>query len=111
MWIDGDYVSHGTLPAGSTWAKNPLPRNDTSNTGQSFAPKCEERPGCGSEAHASHCLCSGMWGPFNLEIVDQVRIPSSLPAGDYVLGWRWDCEESNQIWASCSDVTVVRAAA
>ena len=21
-------------------------------------------------------------------------------------GWRWDCEESNQVWASCSDVTI-----
>ena len=22
------------------------------------------------------------------------------------VGWRWDCEESNQVWASCSDVTI-----
>ena len=41
-----------------------------------------------------------------LEIVDHVRIPSTLPAGDYVLGWRWDCEESTQIWTSCADVEV-----
>ena len=42
-----------------------------------------------------------------LEIVDHVRIPKGLAAGEYVLGWRWDCEQSNQIWQSCSDVTVV----
>ena len=42
-----------------------------------------------------------------LEIVDRVLIPADLPAGEYVLGWRWDCEESNQIWQSCSDVTIV----
>ena len=47
-----------------------------------------------------------MWGPFDLEIVDLVRIPDTLPAGDYVLGWRWDCEESSQVWPSCSDVTI-----
>ena len=41
-----------------------------------------------------------------LEIVDRVQIPSDLPEGDYVLGWRWDCEQSNQIWMSCSDVTI-----
>ena len=48
-----------------------------------------------------------MWGPYNLEIVDRVEIPRGLPAGYYVLGWRWDCEESNQIWSSCSDITIV----
>merc|ERR1719474_1914945 len=30
--------------------------------------------------------------------------PHNIPPGDYVLGWMWDCEESSQIWASCSDV-------
>ena len=41
------------------------------------------------------------------EIVDRIKIPAGLKPGDYVLGWRWDCEESNQIWASCSDITIV----
>jgi hypothetical protein len=41
-----------------------------------------------------------------MEIVDQLRIPADLPKGDYVLGWRWDCEESTQVWASCSDVVI-----
>ena len=34
----------------------------------------------------------------NMEIVDRVLIPKGLAPGEYVLGWRWDCEESNQIW-------------
>ena len=42
----------------------------------------------------------------NLEIVDRVAIPATLAPGEWVLGWRWDCEESNQIWQSCSDVTI-----
>jgi hypothetical protein len=108
VYFDGDYVSTGTLPAGSTWAKNPLPRNDVHNTLAGFAPKCEERQECDVYSRdKQNCLCSGMWGPYNVEVVDQVLLPADLPAGDYVLGWRWDCEESNQIWASCSDVTVV----
>ncbi len=45
----------------------------------------------------------------NLEIVDRVRIPDGLAPGEYVLGWRWDCEESNQTWQSCSDVSIVAA--
>jgi hypothetical protein len=42
-----------------------------------------------------------------MEIVDTLLIPSDLEAGDYVLGWRYDCEESSQVWSSCSDVRIV----
>jgi hypothetical protein len=31
-----------------------------------------------------------------LEIVDRVAIPADLPAGEWVLGWRWDCEQSTR---------------
>jgi hypothetical protein len=68
-----------------------------------------------------------------MEIVDTVLIPAGLAPGDYVLGWRYDCEESSQVharhrsersachrgglapeaalrlcqvWASCSDVRI-----
>merc|ERR1712032_885143 len=26
------------------------------------------------------------------------------PKGDWVLSWRWDCEETAQIWSNCADV-------
>ena len=47
------------------------------------------------------------YGPDNLEVVDAVRIPAHLAAGKYVVQWRWDCEESAQIWLNCADVTVM----
>ena len=37
-----------------------------------------------------------------------VQLPKDLPAGEYVLGFRWDCEATSQVWASCADVTLVR---
>ena len=40
-----------------------------------------------------------------MEIVDTVLIPPDLEPGDWVLGWRYDCEESSQVWSSCSDVS------
>ena len=46
----------------------------------------------------------------NLEIVDQVLVPHDLPAGKWVLNWRMDQEESNQIWLSCADVTIRESA-
>ena len=42
-------------------------------------------------------------------IVDKVKVPADLPAGDYVVGWRWDCEHTAQVWSGCGDVTVVAA--
>ena len=34
-------------------------------------------------------LCSGWYGPENLEVVDTVRVPATLTAGEYVVQWRW----------------------
>jgi methionine-rich copper-binding protein CopC len=39
-------------------------------------------------------------------IVDEVVIPKSLAAGDYLLSWRWDCEQTHQIWQNCADVSI-----
>lgn len=106
VYFQGTYVSEGVVPPGAAWAMNPIPRNDTQNTGESFKPRCKEIPNCGSTEVNSDCLCSGMWGPYDLQIVDTLLVPEHLEPGEYVLGWRWDCEESTQIWSSCSDITI-----
>jgi hypothetical protein len=45
-------------------------------------------------------------GRFKFEMVDSLKVPDTLPAGDYVLSWRWDCEQTPQVWNSCADITV-----
>ena len=40
-------------------------------------------------------------------IVDKVEVPAALEEGDYLLSWRWDCEQTPQIWQSCADLSVV----
>jgi len=42
------------------------------------------------------------WG-----IADEVQIPTDIEAGEYLLSWRWDCEESTQVWQNCADITIV----
>merc|ERR1712242_381780 len=42
----------------------------------------------------------------DFRIVDMVKIPESIPLGEYVLSFRWDCEESSQIWTQCADVKI-----
>jgi len=48
--------------------------------------------------------CSGDW---TLGMVsDELVLPKKIKAGKYVLSWRWDCEETAQIWQNCADVNI-----
>ena len=37
--------------------------------------------------------------------VDEIVVPNT--AGAFVLGWRWDCEETAQVWNNCADIQIV----
>jgi len=37
-------------------------------------------------------------------VMDEVQVPNK--PGEYVLGWRWDCEETDQVWNSCADIVI-----
>lgn len=126
--IKNVFVNTGTWPRGSTWARNPIPRVNDDNRGEHDPSSC---PGPSSKGHTAGCqqfpapcpqdngrlpwstdgsgqgACSGDWTAGL--IVDRVKIPATLPPGDYVLGWRWDCEETAQIWSNCADVTIQKA--
>lgn len=39
-------------------------------------------------------------------ILDVLKIPENLSPGDYVLGWRYDCEATAQVWSNCADITL-----
>jgi len=51
--------------------------------------------------------CSGDW---TLGMIsDEVIIPKTLTPGNYVMSWRWDCEETAQVWQNCADVIIAAA--
>jgi len=109
--INGTYVTEGTSPAGSMWAMNPLPEGPSKD----FPAPCKEGSGtavAAPTANGGHSHnpgpCAGNW-PTTVNVMDQVRVPAHLPAGEYVLGWRWDCEQTAQIWAACADITIAAA--
>jgi hypothetical protein len=95
----------GTHPRGSQWTRNPVPACDhygggvLSCTGEQFPPPVG--PG-GAKVKGFRTL------PWN--IVDRVKVPSELPAGDYVLSFRHDCEQTPQVWNQCADVRLREAA-
>ena len=49
---------------------------------------------------------AGIGGNFMFEMVDKIKIPDGLAAGEYSISWRWDCEQTPQVWNSCADVTI-----
>ena len=44
---------------------------------------------------------------FGFNIMDEVVVPDDIEVGDYVLSFRWDCEQTPQVWNACSTIKVV----
>lgn len=40
-------------------------------------------------------------------IVDHMLVPKDIQPGSYLLSWRWDCEQSAQVWQNCADILIV----
>jgi hypothetical protein len=139
-------VSQGTWPAGSEWARDPIPgckmcESALERCGAPLTPVPVNESGgspkdpwdrqvncyancCGATSSKAHGAC-----PANTEffpalsghsgfgknvpdwsIMDKVVIPSDLEEGDYLLSWRWDCEESTQVWQNCADIRLTKDA-
>ena len=134
VFVSGKGVTFG--PDGSTWARNPIPRVNTDNRGLANVTDCNETgrnggrnlPACQqfpalcpqdkgtfpmcSQTQGWPCsydgsgqgVCSGDWTAGL--IADQVIVPENIKPGKYVLGWRYDCEETAQVWQNCADVNI-----
>ena len=97
--------------AGSALKPSPDCPVITATEGLPFPPPCDDpipyatgqRPDTG---HNPSGLCAGNL-PYFVSIVDALRVPAGTPPGAYVLGFRWDAEETAQVWSSCSDITIV----
>lgn len=124
--IRANRTSTGTHPSGSQWTKVPIPScgggaggglgcDDGCDVPQFDSPipglwgngpvngcaGCDKSCGNNQTCNMEHC------GPvMDFQIVDQVKVPD-LPAGDYALSFRWDCEQTPQIWAQCSNIKIV----
>ena len=68
---NGTYVSTGTVPKGSKWSLNPVPRYDH---GAAQKAKCSDPKKCTG-------MTDGQNAVPDLEIVDRVMIPKGLKPG------------------------------
>jgi len=91
-FLDGSTTSIPSLsfmtPEGRQWKRNPIPKD----------PVRDKFPAPFSGGQGSNWAFS---------LVDRLILPAELLAGDYLVSWRWDCEENPQIWTNCGDVTLV----
>merc|ERR1712113_310014 len=108
------------LPVDSTWRKNPVPPCNTPISGGALMSPCPGPtfepaipglygfgPGaCGSSIAGTECTPEQFAERnFDFGIVDKVTVPN-IPEGDYVISFRWESEQTNEIWTSCADVTI-----
>jgi hypothetical protein len=81
-----------------------------------------EEPAPGLSGYIGNYMVTGLDSPagelgakqygiegFSYSIMDEVHIPEHFEEGDYLLSWRWDCEQSPQIWQQCADIKLVRS--
>ena len=121
--INATDLASGTHPPGSAWRRNPVPACNcdigrhcqVGGTGfyaaYAHAPDplsaavCPTGTMFAAPFHGAAGLIGQLVGrPMYYSIVDRVRVPHAV--GEYVLSWRWDCEETNQVWNSCADIRV-----
>jgi len=127
--INATYLDEGVSPAGSAWVMNPVPeccppggvceRNGVmcgSSAKSEVGKKCYNHQ-CGVDGGLGPSVPEFLWPttsslapPSNTHpkfgIVDTLILPADLTPGKWVLGWRWDAEETAQVWNACSDITI-----
>jgi hypothetical protein len=122
LLINATSLSTGVLPHGSTWRRNPIPACNCDIGACKVGGKGFSKPYANSPdpISADECPTGTMFNaqfkggagdvgyltgrPVLYSIVDKVKVPEAV--GDYVLSWRWDCEETNQVWNSCADIRI-----
>jgi len=118
--IDAVRISEGVYPENSVWTKNPIPAcDDVSGGFQGVGcdkPQFPPPTGCNDTCWGYQPCFPGEFpdgcpGPIKTKempgIVDKVEIPADLKPGEYTVGFRWDCEQTPQIWQFCGDVNIV----
>jgi len=101
-------TDQGTTPPGSQWTKNPIPacngldggfHDEHCVNGTQFPPPGPSLFGFGVHPNDVN-------NPFPFSIIDQVYIPKNLEPGKYVISFRWDCEQTPQVWNTCANINL-----
>jgi len=128
-----DENTKGVKPSGSTWTKVPVPNckdlacfkerfgGHTSNTTKTNNRLEFDEPAGGAfgfgmasygvnyQQRVGPSITSATFERekkhYDFQIVDKVLVPKDLE-GTYVLSWRWDSEQTAQVWSNCAIVEI-----
>jgi len=118
QYFTANRTTEGTYPAGSEWTKDPVANcapyggfyiNDPADLpcpdleALMFEPALPELVGQGFSAFPQTMF----FARFKFNIMDEVLVPADLEVGEYALSFRWDCEETPQVWSACSSIIIV----
>ena len=110
--FNGTFVSEGVTPPGHEWAMNPIPMCGTPTTHTSDpSGNVHTCPGGTPPVPAFPYPAPGVENITSFVIVDTLRIPLGIKPGKYALGWRWDAEQTTQVWGACADIEIVARSA
>ncbi|OEU12076.1 hypothetical protein FRACYDRAFT_244311 [Fragilariopsis cylindrus CCMP1102] len=109
-----DDNTDGVMPKGSTWRKIGIPPCAGWKIGDET--KCTRGPQFTDHAPPGYYGKGGSYPVANSpdlqavlsswKVVDKLKVPEGL-SGDYVVSWRWDSEQTPQVWTQCAIVTIV----
>jgi hypothetical protein len=84
-------------------------------------PDCQSGWGCENSTawfncagkDAGRCAAKGAPGKCNTHkgsghlLTDKVKLPAGFRSNHTLLGFRWDCEDTPQLWVQCADIAIV----
>lgn len=96
-------LTSGTSPQGSQWTQNPIP-GCKSTGGNANCPQTWYTP------PLRGIRGNGVYGNSHMVnkwlIIDKLEVPADLTPGQYALSWRWDSDQTPQVWHGCSAIRV-----
>merc|ERR1740133_1173 len=109
-----DDNTDGVMPTGSTWRKIGI--SPCAGSGGGIEGTCTRGPQFTDHAPPGYYGYGSPQNPlengpdleavYSWKVVDELKVPEGL-SGDYVVSWRWDSEQSAQVWTQCAIVTIV----
>lgn len=117
VYFKANRTTTGTSPKGSQWTKNPIPacagffggydrpHAKCAHNHTQFPPPAQGLNGSQLFGYGLSYR-TGREAEFGWSIVDQVQVPLLQP-GLYVLSFRWDVEQTPQVWNTCANIEIV----
>jgi len=118
FWADEVPSAADQLEAEACFQRGILRCDDVEDNSCGLEPRCDESWGCAADP-GKYFHCQGhdddTYACANTDetcdsgtlVRRRVKIPDDFPAGPTIMTWRWDSDETTEVFAACSDIVIV----